>query len=131
MISRENYQEPLWPLPITSLLFVGAVGRRRLLDNYGGHTIGNLARLDREALPPSWAGRAAPSHDYAHWGGAFPRGARPGAARPPNRWATDSPSPAIWWAGRSPPRRTELADEVAVRLLGPRPQVHHPPGNHP
>ena len=44
VISRENYQELLWPLPITSLLFVGR-SAAAALEHYGVHTIGDLARL--------------------------------------------------------------------------------------
>ena len=49
VISRENYQELLWPLPITSLLFVGR-SAAAALEHYGVHTIGDLARTDPELL---------------------------------------------------------------------------------
>lgn len=115
VISRENYQELLWPLPITSLLFVGR-SAAAALEHYGVHTIGDLARLDREAAASILGRQGCTLHDYATGAEHSPVvPARSSLA--PNRWATDSPFPAIWWDGRSStPGVTELADEVAVRL---------------
>ncbi|MDD5922133.1 MAG: DNA polymerase IV, partial [Eubacteriales bacterium] len=42
VISRENYRELLWPLPVGELFFVGWATAQRL-TNYGIRTIGNLA----------------------------------------------------------------------------------------
>lgn len=49
VISRENYQEIVWPLPVTDLLFVGRAAAT-LLEQYGIHTIGALAQTDPETL---------------------------------------------------------------------------------
>ena len=42
VISRENWQELVWPLPVGDLLFVGSAARK-LLRQYGVETIGQLA----------------------------------------------------------------------------------------
>ena len=49
VITRENFREIVWPLPVTDLLFVGrsAAG---VLAKYGVRTIGQLAAFDRTAL---------------------------------------------------------------------------------
>ena len=49
VISRENYQELLWPLPIGELLFVGKSGAA-VLQDHGIMTIGDLARADQKAI---------------------------------------------------------------------------------
>ena len=49
VITRENFQELLWPLPVTDLLFVGRAAAR-VLGGYGIRTIGDLARFDRDSL---------------------------------------------------------------------------------
>ena len=64
VISRENYQELLWPLPITSLLFVGR-SAAAALEHYGVHTIGDVAHLDREAAASILGRQGCPLHDYA------------------------------------------------------------------
>lgn len=82
------------------------------------HTIGDLARLDREAAASILGRQGCTLHDYAT-GAEHSPVVPPGSSPAPNRWATASPFPAIWWDGRSStPGVTELADEVAVRLRG-------------
>lgn len=49
VISRENYRELVWPLPVTDLLFVGR-SAAKLLGQYGIHTIGDLACADPATL---------------------------------------------------------------------------------
>lgn len=49
LISRENFRELVWPLPVTDLLFVGRAAAR-VLGQYGVTTIGQLAAFDRQAL---------------------------------------------------------------------------------
>ena len=47
VISRDNYQEKVWPLPVSDLLYVGPATTRKLWG-YGIKTIGDLAaRSDR------------------------------------------------------------------------------------
>ncbi len=117
VISRENYQELLWPLPITSLLFVGR-SAAAALEHYGVHTIGDLARLDREAAASILGRQGCTLHDYAS-----------GAEHSPVVPAREQPGPKSVGNGLTFPRNlvgwaelhagvTELADEVAVRLRG-------------
>ena len=49
VITRDNYRDIVWPLPVTDLLFVGrsAAG---VLTKYGIKTIGDLATFDRASL---------------------------------------------------------------------------------
>ena len=49
VISRDNYRELLWPLPIGELLFVGKSGAA-VLKEHGILTIGDLAEADPKAL---------------------------------------------------------------------------------
>ena len=48
IISKENYRQKVWPLPIDDLLYVGRATAKRL-HGYGFHTIGELANI-----PPDW-----------------------------------------------------------------------------
>lgn len=48
-ISKENYPEKVWPLPVSELLYVGRATTRRLV-NMNIHTIGDLANCDPELL---------------------------------------------------------------------------------
>jgi DNA polymerase-4 len=49
VISRENYRELLWPLPVGELLFVGKSGAL-VMKEHGIHTIGDLAAADVKSL---------------------------------------------------------------------------------
>lgn len=49
VISRENYRDILWPLPIEELLFVGKSGAAAMRD-HGILTIGDLAQADPKSL---------------------------------------------------------------------------------
>lgn len=49
VISRDNYRELLWPLPIGELLFVGKSGAA-VLQDHGILTIGDLAEADPRSL---------------------------------------------------------------------------------
>jgi len=49
VISRENYQELLWPLPVSQMLYVGKSALETLKRKYI-FTIGDLARCSRPAL---------------------------------------------------------------------------------
>ena len=49
LITPENFQDIVWPLPVTDLLYVGRAAARTL-ERYGVHTIGQLAAFDRQAL---------------------------------------------------------------------------------
>ncbi|MCI5704013.1 MAG: DNA polymerase IV [Pseudoflavonifractor sp.] len=64
VITRENFQALLWPLPVDALIFVGAAAARTL-SGYGIRTIGDLARFDRAALITILGKQGAVLHDYA------------------------------------------------------------------
>ena len=48
-ITRDNFKEIIWPLPVGSLLFVGKVAAD-ILAKHGVYTIGELASFDREHI---------------------------------------------------------------------------------
>ena len=115
VITRENYRELLWPLPVTDLLFVGRAAAR-VLAGYGVRTIGDLARFDRESLGEILGKGGYTLHDYA-------TGREHGPVIP----AREMPGPKSVGSGLTFPRNlvgweqlhtalSELADEVAVRL---------------
>lgn len=49
VISRENYREKVWSLPVSELLYVGPATTRKLM-NLNVNTIGDLANIDPELL---------------------------------------------------------------------------------
>lgn len=49
LISRENYRELVWPLPVRDLLYVGKAAAEEL-ERHVIRTIGDLARFDRDGL---------------------------------------------------------------------------------
>ena len=56
VISRENYRDKVWPLPVSALLFVGGA-TRQALERHGVNTIGDLAGVDREEAA-GWLGKS-------------------------------------------------------------------------
>ena len=115
VITRENFKDLLWPLPVTDLLFVGKAAAR-VLAEYGIRTVGDLARFDREALGNILGKGGYTLHDYAA-----------GEEHAPVVPARDLPGPKSVGSGLTYPRNlrgwaelrsalTELADEVAARL---------------
>ena len=54
-ISRENYKDIAWPLPVGDLLYVGNATRRKL-ESYARHTIGDLANTSEQTLK-GWFGK--------------------------------------------------------------------------
>ncbi|NLW79829.1 MAG: DNA polymerase IV [Ruminococcaceae bacterium] len=48
-ISRDNYREIIWPLPVAAMLFVGKKSRQTL-ESMGINTIGDLATADENLL---------------------------------------------------------------------------------
>ena len=115
VITRENFQQLLWPLPVTDLLFVGRAAAR-VLNGYGIRTIGDLARFDRESLGQILGKGGYTLHDYAT-----------GREHAPVVPARDMPGPKSVGNGLTFPKNlvgweqlrtalSELADDVAVRL---------------
>ncbi len=115
VITRENFQDLLWPLPVTALIFVGRAAAKTL-GEYGIKTIGDLARFDRGALVRLLGKQGGTLHEYAT-----------GAEHAPVIPARELPPPKSVGNGLTFPRNlkgweelragvTMLADEVAVRL---------------
>ena len=115
LITRENYQELLWPLPVTDLIFVGRAAAKTL-GGYGIQTIGELAGTERGILIQLLGKQGSTLLDYAT-----------GADHAPVIPARELPGPKSVGNGLTFPRNlvgweelrggvTLLADEVAVRL---------------
>ncbi len=65
VISRENYKEIVWPLPVTDLLFVGK-SAKKTFDRLGISTIGELAQSSRAAISSLLGKTGETIHDYAN-----------------------------------------------------------------
>jgi len=55
IITKGNYKDIVWPLPVSDLLYVGHATSKKL-ENRAVRTIGDLAKLD-VAFPESWFGK--------------------------------------------------------------------------
>ena len=64
-ISRENWRELVWPLPVGALLYVGGAAQK-LLAQFGVRTIGDLAACKRDALETLMGKMGVQLHDYAN-----------------------------------------------------------------
>ncbi len=65
VISRANWREIVWPLPVSELLFVGRATARRLAD-MGVRSIGDMARLPREVMLRAFGKNGGALHDFAN-----------------------------------------------------------------
>ena len=65
VISRENWREIVWPLPVGDLLFVGQAARRTL-GQYGVETIGQLAACRPEMLETLMGKMGFQLYEYAN-----------------------------------------------------------------
>lgn len=65
VITRENFREILWPLPVSRLLYVGRV-TRDTLTGIGIRTIGQLAKTDRQGMVNLLGKTGGMLHDYAN-----------------------------------------------------------------
>lgn len=65
LISRENWREIVWPLPVGDLLYVGGAARK-LLKQYGVETIGQLAACKTDLLEGLMGKMGAQLYDYAN-----------------------------------------------------------------
>lgn len=115
VISRENWQSIVWPLPVGDLLYVGGAARK-LLRQYGVETIGQLAACKADTLETLMGKMGAQLHEYAN-----------GLDRDPVRSRHDAEPVKSVGNGTTFPKnlttRTEvqagiavLADSVATRL---------------
>ena len=64
-ITRDNYQNLIWPLPIRELFFVGGITAEKL-GKAGITTIGQLAAADRRLICSMLGKQGAMIHDYAN-----------------------------------------------------------------
>ena len=65
LISRENWKEIVWPLPVGDLLYVGGVARK-LLKQYGITTIGQLAGCSQEMLETLMGKAGSQLYEFAN-----------------------------------------------------------------
>lgn len=65
VISRENWQEIVWPLPVGDLLGVGR-SAKKILGQYGIDTIGQLAACRRELLETLMGKMGGQLYEYAN-----------------------------------------------------------------
>ena len=65
VISRENWRDIVWPLPVGDLLFVGGAARK-LLHQYGVDTIGQLAACGQPMLETLMGKLGTQLHEYAN-----------------------------------------------------------------
>ena len=64
VITRENFRQIVWPLPVTDLLYVGRAAAQTF-QKFNIRTIGDLARFDRESLFTLLGKNGAQLHDFA------------------------------------------------------------------
>lgn len=115
LISPENWQEIVWPLPVGAMLFVGRSAQRTLAQ-YGVETIGQLAACHPEMLEKLLGKLGRQLHEYANGLDRSP--VRPQAEREPVKSVgngTTFPHDLTRWeevrAGLA-----ALSDSVAMRL---------------
>ena len=65
VISRENWREIVWPLPVGDLLYVGGAARK-LLRQYGVETIGQLAACRTDMLESLMGKMGTQLYEYAN-----------------------------------------------------------------
>lgn len=65
LISRDNYRQLLWPMPVGELFFVGGATAEKL-SQMGIFTIGDLARANRSILTGMLGKQGEMIHDYAN-----------------------------------------------------------------
>ena len=65
VISRENWKQMIWPLPVGDLLFVGGAARK-ILSQYNVRTIGELATCDLTTLESLMGKMGTQLYEYAN-----------------------------------------------------------------
>ena len=115
VITRENFQAIVWPLPVTDLLYVGRAAAQAF-EKFGIRTVGDLARFDREALFTLLGKHGAQLHDFANGLDTSPV-APSDQYTPPKSVGNGYTFPRNLH-GREEIRAgiSQLADQVAVRL---------------
>lgn len=64
VLSRENYRDIVWPLPVESLLYVGPATKRKL-NSFGVHTIGELVNIPEKYLRSKFGKWGSMLHAFA------------------------------------------------------------------
>ena len=64
VITRENFKQIVWPLPVTDLLYVGRAAAQ-IFQKFGIRTIGDLAAFNREQLFGLLGKNGVQLHDFA------------------------------------------------------------------
>ncbi len=115
VISRENFKEIVWPLPVTDLLFVGRAAAK-VLAQYGVTTIGALAAFDRNALTELLGKQGSQLWEYAN--GLEHSPVAPAGTYTPPKSVGNGETFSHNLTRRDEVRRgvAMLADQVAVRL---------------
>lgn len=115
VITRENFREIVWPLPVTDLLYVGRAAAQTF-QKFGIRTIGDLAAFDREQLFRLLGKNGVQLHDFASGEDRFPV-TPAGQYTPPKSIGNGYTFPDDL-RGREEIRAGvgQLADQVAVRL---------------
>lgn len=115
VITRENFREIVWPLPVTDLLYVGRAAAQTFRQ-FGVRTIGDLAAFDREQLFRLLGKNGIQLHDFASGEDRSPV-APAGQYTPPKSIGNGYTFPNDLH-GREEIRAgiAQLADQVAVRL---------------
>ena len=115
IITRENFQDIVWPLPVTDLLYVGRAAARAF-ERFGIRTIGDLAVFDRESLFTLLGKNGAQLHDFANGLDLSP--VAPADQHPPPKSVGNGYTFPRNLQGREEIRAgiSQLADQVATRL---------------
>ena len=115
VITRDNFQKIVWPLPVTDLLYVGRAAAQ-IFQQFGVRTIGDLAAFDREQLFQLLGKNGVQLHDFASGEDHSPV-ASAGQYTPPKSIGNGYTFPDDL-QGREKIRAgvAQLADQVATRL---------------
>lgn len=115
LISRENFREIVWPLPVSDLLYVGHAAKK-LFQQFQITTIGELAGFDRDALFTVLGKTGGQLHDFANGLDNAPV-APAGQHTPPKSVGNGLTFPKnLLGSEELQAGITMLADQVAVRL---------------
>ena len=115
VITRENFRQMVWPLPVTDLLYVGRAAAQTF-EKFGIRTIGDLAAFDREQLFQLLGKNGAQLHDFASGLDTSP--VAPAAQYTPPKSVGNGLTFSRNLRGREEIRAgiIQLSDQVAARL---------------
>lgn len=105
LLSRENFKQIIWPLPVKDLLYVGK-SALKILHQFNIQTIGDLAQFDRESLVQLLGKNGGQLHDYAN-----------GLDHSPVSPATQETKPKTVGNGLTFPRNLLGKDEIRAGIV--------------